>query len=91
MKSGSLKIIKYRNGKKVDEKIFYGKKADILYKFLGQGGFMEIVKWIIIFLLIIFTFDRMWEAEDRKSIKSRIINFIEMLISIGLIFIILKI
>lgn len=52
---------------------------------------MEIVKWIIIFFLIIFTFDRMWEAEDSKSIKSRIINFIEMLISIGLIFIILKI
>lgn len=52
---------------------------------------MEIVKWIIIFFLIIFTFDRMCEVEDSKSIKLRIINFIEMLISIGLIFIILKI
>lgn len=52
---------------------------------------MEIVKWIIIFLLIIFTFNRLDEVDDSKSIKLRIINFIEMLISIGLIFIILKI
>ena len=34
-KGDFIKFIKYRNRKKVDEKIFYGKKADILYKFLG--------------------------------------------------------
>lgn len=30
-----LKIIKYRNGQAVSRKVFYGKKADILYKILG--------------------------------------------------------
>lgn len=30
-----LKIIKYRNGQVVSRKVFNGKKADILYKFLG--------------------------------------------------------
>ena len=30
-----LKITKYRNGEEVSERIFYGRKADILYKILG--------------------------------------------------------
>lgn len=30
-----LKIIKYRNGQVVSRKVFTGKKADLIYKFLG--------------------------------------------------------
>lgn len=34
-KGNFIKIIKYRNGKVVSRRIFYGKFADILYKFIG--------------------------------------------------------
>ena len=34
-KGDFLKIIKYRNGKKVSEKVFNGKWADLIYKILG--------------------------------------------------------
>lgn len=30
-----LKIIKYRNGQVVSRRVFYGRKADIIYKILG--------------------------------------------------------
>ena len=34
-KGNFIKIIKYRNGKVVSRRIFYGRFADILYKILG--------------------------------------------------------
>lgn len=37
-KGDFLKIIKYRNGKKVSEKVFNGKWADLIYKFMGGNA-----------------------------------------------------
>ena len=33
-----LKIIKYRNGEKVSEKVFTGRKADFIYRMFKLGG-----------------------------------------------------
>lgn len=30
-----LKITKYRNGEKIGERVFYGEKADLIYRILG--------------------------------------------------------